>query len=472
MEHHRNVTRNVFVLACLLAASVVLAPTASNAQEARAPEDGTDTGIVQGEWPARLRPVSLRLDDGTVAQALQTSAEQAGIGLVLEDVAAASARRLTLRLQKRPAREVIELLLRSGGLRARVEGGILFVQGPPPPVTEPAPAPAPPAVPPTGEAGKDEAPADDNARMEQDEDSTRAEVLLGPGGLSVKARKGERRHKKMRGGNRDERVQVGKSLRIEAGEEVDSAVAVGGSLTVAGHVREDAVAVGGSVTLEPGATVDGDAVAVGGSVTLEPGAELGGDRVGIGGPLGSLISGVAGGFDGDDVPWGALVLLHTLAKLMRVAVLFVIGLLIVSFAPRRYARIREYMTARPGKSALAGLIILLATVPLCVLFAVTVIGIPLIPFLLLLLLALIVFGLTAFLTWLGDKVPLFKGRKTPVAALAIGVAMFFLVSLVPLVGSAVLTVFSFFGAGAAFLTKLGAAPKDQDLPLPAEPAGA
>jgi len=288
------------------------------------------------------------------------------------------------------------------------------------------------------------------------EESAGAEIALGPDGLSVKARKGERRRKWRHGDDRDDRVQVGKSLRIEAGEAVDSAVAVGGSLTVAGHVREDAVAVGGGVTLEPGAVVDGDAVAVGGSVEVQPGADLGGDRVGIGGPLGSVVADLAGRAAWSDVPWGAMVVLHTLAKLMRVAVLFVVGLLIVSFAPHRYARIREYMTRRPGKSALAGAIIMLATVPLCVLFLITVIGLPLIPFLLLLLMALIVFGLTAFLTWLGDRVPLFRGRKTPVAALAIGAAMFFLVSMVPLVGSAVLAAASFFGAGAAFLTKLGA----------------
>jgi len=52
-------------------------------------------------------------------------------------------------------------------------------------------------------------------------------------------------------------------------------VAIGGSVTIAGHVRRDAVAIGGSVTLEPGARVEGDAVAIGGAVSVAEGATLG-----------------------------------------------------------------------------------------------------------------------------------------------------------------------------------------------------
>jgi hypothetical protein len=55
---------------------------------------------------------------------------------------------------------------------------------------------------------------------------------------------------------------------------VDKAVAIGGSVTIAGHVRRDAVAVGGSVTLLPGARVEGDAVAIGGAVSVPEGATL------------------------------------------------------------------------------------------------------------------------------------------------------------------------------------------------------
>ena len=62
-------------------------------------------------------------------------------------------------------------------------------------------------------------------------------------------------------------VRVGENITIEAGQTVrGDVVAVGGTVTVLGHVRGDAVAIGGDVDLTGGGTVDGDAVSVGGTV--------------------------------------------------------------------------------------------------------------------------------------------------------------------------------------------------------------
>src|SRR6185312_3204643 len=49
------------------------------------------------------------------------------------------------------------------------------------------------------------------------------------------------RRRERRGRAGAERVVFGRSLTIEANETVDKAVAIGGSVTVAGHVRRDAV---------------------------------------------------------------------------------------------------------------------------------------------------------------------------------------------------------------------------------------
>jgi len=87
--------------------------------------------------------------------------------------------------------------------------------------------------------------------------------------------------------------------RSAADETVDKAVAIGGSVTVAGHVRYDAVAIGGSVTILPGASVGGDSVAIGGAVSVAEGATLEGDNVSLGGAIpttvGSMTRWVVGG---------------------------------------------------------------------------------------------------------------------------------------------------------------------------------
>src|SRR5262249_57450291 len=97
------------------------------------------------------------------------------------------------------------------------------------------------------------------------------------------------RRRDRRGYRGGERVVFGQSLNIGGDETISKAVAIGGSVTVAGHVRQDAVAIGGSVTLLPGARVEGDAVAVGGTVSVEPGATLEGDNVSLGGPIPTMV---------------------------------------------------------------------------------------------------------------------------------------------------------------------------------------
>jgi len=443
------------------------------------PADSGETKF-KGEWPEKLNNVTVSLENGTVAQALQVMTRQLGWGLVITDTAVAG-KLITLQLKKHPAPDVLEILLRAGNMDAELKGSVLFVT-PSPQLREAAKPEFVTVVTATKMSASDEE-TDRGASKEREEEIEEAVDEMEPDEtwLSIRdkikrriEKKLKKRHEKRLGnhGDRKERVQVGKSLRIEAEEEVDEAVVVGGSLTVAGVVHDDAVAVGGSVTLEPGALVEGNAVAVGGTVDVQPGATLHGDRVGIGGPIGSVVSKLALG-SMDEGKFGAvMVLLVVLGKMMRVAVLLVMGILILTFMPDRYARVREYLTRRPGKSALTGMIMLLATVPLCILFGVTVIGIPLIPFLLLALLAFIVVGLTAFLTWLGDRIPIFKGRKSPVGALAVGIVLFFMVSLIPLVGTVILMGVSFVAAGAAFMTRFGAPPKDAEpIEATATPSG-
>ena len=71
--------------------------------------------------------------------------------------------------------------------------------------------------------------------------------------------------------NARDKVRIGGDVVVEEGTEVKDAVAVGGSVTVNGTVRDSAVAVGGSVILGPDAVVGKDVVSVGGAVKQAPG---------------------------------------------------------------------------------------------------------------------------------------------------------------------------------------------------------
>ena len=129
--------------------------------------------------------------------------------------------------------------------------------------------------------------------------------------------------------------------------------------------------------------------------------------------------------------------------------------MLISFAPERVENARAYLEHRPGHSVIAGLAILVGFIPLCILLAITVVGIPLIPVAALILAAITVIGLTAFCTWLGERIPLFKDNKSSIGALAIGLAVLFLVDLIPVIGSTAILVVAFIAAGATLLSRFG-----------------
>ncbi len=79
--------------------------------------------------------------------------------------------------------------------------------------------------------------------------------------------------------NAKDKVRIGGNIVVEEGTEVKDAVAVGGSVTVNGKVRDSAVAVGGSVILGSAAVIGKDVVSIGGAVKQAQGSKIHGDVV-------------------------------------------------------------------------------------------------------------------------------------------------------------------------------------------------
>ena len=378
-----------------LAVALVLLPCLTRAATPVSPR-------LDGRLPDNAPVVSIDQPRGTVLDALTTLARQAGWTLVVTAPESATARALALQVSKKPAGEVLELVLEAGALRASFADGILRVRS----------------------------------------DTTTTE-----------SRSSWRERRRERRGRGSERVVFGHSLNISADETVDKAVAIGGSVTIAGHVQRDVVAIGGSVTLLPGARVEGDAVAVGGSVSVDPSATLEGDSVGLGGTIpttiGSAMRWVVGGGKGMQTSGRSM-----FARTARAVLVYLIALLVAAAFPVALSRVKTYLVDRPGLSALGGLAIIFGSVPLCVLLAVTIIGIPFIPVAALLLVALLLFGFTVSAGWLGERMP-FPHEKTPVKTVAIGGVVLALVSLVPWLGTAALVLVAAFAAGAALLSRFG-----------------
>ena len=171
-------------------------------------------------------------------------------------------------------------------------------------------------------------------------------------------------------------MRVGSDIHIETDQVVvGDVMAVGGDVTVDGHVEGDVVSMGGDVYVHSGGRVDGDVVCMGGELHEDEGAVIGGQRV-TASRHGKrtrthreVEDGVSHGFVGPMI-W----LLITLGMAWAFA----------GLAPGRTGRALEVLKREPGTSAVTGILAAMLTVPsivaLCLLVAllcITIIGIPL-----------------------------------------------------------------------------------------------
>jgi hypothetical protein len=82
-----------------------------------------------------------------------------------------------------------------------------------------------------------------------------------------------------------DRVQIGRDIVVQSGENVGNVVCLACSIHLRGHAAEDVVAVAGSVTLETGAQVGQGVTVVLGNASLRNGTQVAGDVVVVGGAL-------------------------------------------------------------------------------------------------------------------------------------------------------------------------------------------
>jgi hypothetical protein len=279
------------------------------------------------------------------------------------------------------------------------------------------------------------------------------------------------------------RVRVGGSITVPEDEEVNGpVVAVFGSVTVNGRVRDNVVAVGGNVHLGPSADVRGDIVAVGGSVDRDSGANVAGQVSEISFPAFHV---VRPGWDFRWMPWfdaGPWRVIRLLGSLLRMALFTLLATLVLLVAPRAAQRVEMAVTTQPWKSVIVGLLAQLFFVPLLVIvvvvLAISIIGIPLlvlVPFGVLGFFVALLLGFTGAASGLARLVQrrFDWSRPTTFSVLVVGLAMVWGITIIgrlvafgggPLAVMAALLIFTGFvieyavwtvGLGGALLTRFG-----------------
>jgi cytoskeletal protein CcmA (bactofilin family) len=256
-------------------------------------------------------------------------------------------------------------------------------------------------------------------------------------------------------------------------EDVRSGV---GDVLVSGEVRGDVNAgmgdvdirgpVGGDVEAEFGnvyvnAPVGGDVDVGRGDVDLGPKARISGDlecesceipgnRGAVGGDI--TAKGMTVDLDGSHGP-DVLGLVGWLFAALAFAACAVLAAVL---APRSLAAAARRADETPGRAFVYGLISLPIFFVLCVVLAVSIVGIPLLLLLAPAYLALLFFGALAAAFFLGTKVLMFTGRyrvgNAPAAV--VGSLILAATTFIPVLGDLLLYALCLFGTGAAILALL------------------
>lgn len=177
-------------------------------------------------------------------------------------------------------------------------------------------------------------------------------------------------------------VRIGSDIRIAKDEVVEGdVVALGGDVTVEGHVKGTVTATGGSVHLASTAKIDGDVACLGGELTEDPGAWIGGQRV-------TAARGGHRRIEGPELPHEGHKWVGRIAAVFGSLVWMLLWLgiawVVTWFAPTRTAVAVETVRREPGMSLGIGFLSILLLVPSMIamvlvvaILCITIIGIPL-----------------------------------------------------------------------------------------------
>ncbi|MBT8368928.1 MAG: hypothetical protein KJP23_29905, partial [Deltaproteobacteria bacterium] len=196
--------------------------------------------------------------------------------------------------------------------------------------------------------------------------------------------------------NARDKVRIGGDVVVDVGTEVKDAVAVGGSVTVNGKVRDSAVAVGGSVILGPNAVIGKDVVSIGGAVQEAQGSKIHGDVVELNIPgISSLMPFF---FEDTSSSWFWTFKIASLFGFLALAVL------LVAVLPKPFDLIANNVQQNLGKVILWAVLGLVVLVPLAFFLVLSVVGIPLIALEVFLAGIAFLVGYIAIAQLIGDKI--------------------------------------------------------------------
>ena len=262
-------------------------------------------------------------------------------------------------------------------------------------------------------------------------------------------------------------VRILQDYILKAGDSARAVAVIGGDATIDGHVDGDVVVVLGKAQLGEKAVVDGAFVVIGGTGTIKDGAQIRRDIVVIGAldapgtfsPGGNQV--VVGGFSRlrglvpwltRGLVWGRLIVPGLGWVWLVAAVFFLINLFLNVLFDGPVRACTRTLAATPLSAFITGLLVMLLAGPVCVILAISVVGIAIIPILNCAMLLAIVIGKIGFARWIGMGLveqPDMENRTQSTRSFLIGSAVMCIAYMIPVLGLMTWALAAVFGLGAA-----------------------
>ena len=253
-------------------------------------------------------------------------------------------------------------------------------------------------------------------------------------------------------------------VRSARGDVVVGGEGVGGDIKAGSGEVEVHAPVGGKLDANfgdvyIGAPVGGDVEVGRGDVEFGPGARVGGDLHYGGGELDGKLAAVEGDVVGGDMrpgmdhEWGGFGVLDLVGWAFAAALFAACSVLATVLAPGQVYAATRRAEESPGMSLLFGVASVPAVVVLCVVLAVSIIGIPLLLLLAPAYLALVFFGALVAAYVVGRRVVFATGRYHAgnAFAAAVGAVILAAAYLIPYLGGLLIYGLALFGTGASIL---------------------
>jgi len=222
-------------------------------------------------------------------------------------------------------------------------------------------------------------------------------------------------------------------------------------------VVDTAIAFGGDVILKKGARVGGDVYSFGGKILQEPGATIGGEKATF--RDGDMMHGSnqARSLFFVEYFWDVVF------RIGSTVVATILGVIILRTCPQFLPQLATKLRQQPGLTALWGLVAHVALVFAIVFLAITLIGIPLIPVLILIANVTSLVGSLGVALFVGQRllsksVP-FGDSRSELRPLQqqflIGMVILTVLTLIPFLGGLFVVLINLLGLGVVLLWKFG-----------------